>query len=205
MTRKIRDPAAPGRIVEAAWRVVAEQGIPAATMRAIALEAGVSTGFITHYFGDKQELIAEVLRYNNDRALRRVSTAIRNRKGLAAVEAAVEAVLPVDAERRREWQVWVASWGQTSVGEDLAAGLSGGWRGLRLLLAELLGQAVQDGELRDGLSLEYEAQRMLTMVAGAGLLAGVEAPTRVRREVRQMLADHLALLGGALEEEASPA
>jgi AcrR family transcriptional regulator len=194
MARKIRDPGAPARIVEAAWRVVAGHGIRAATMRAIAVEAGVTTGFITHYFADKQELIAEVLRYNNARALRRISRAIGTRRGLAAVEAAVEAVLPVDGERRREWQVWVASWAQTSVGGDLAAGLSGGWRGLRLLLAELLGQALGAGELRDDVSVDYEAQRLLTMVAGAGLLAGVEAPTRVRREARRMLADHLALL-----------
>jgi AcrR family transcriptional regulator len=194
MARKTRDPAAPVRIVEAAWRVVAEQGIAAATIRTIAAEAGVSTGFITHYFADKQELMVEVLRHNNARAWRRVAAATRRQDGLAAVEAAVQALLPLDAERRREWQVWVNSWGHTAAGEDLAEGLGGGWRALQEMLAGLLRATSEAGELPEGLDLDYEAGRLVTLVAGIGLLAGVEAPGRVRPEAQRMLADHLAAL-----------
>lgn len=196
MARKTRDPAAPARIVDAAWRVVAEHGIAAATIRTIAAEAGVSTGFITHYFADKQELIVEVLRHNNARARRRVVAATRKQNDLAAVEAAVEALIPVDVERRREWQVWVNSWGQTAAGDELAEGLGGGWRALQAMLAELLGRAVRAGELPDGIDLEYEAGRLVTMIAGIGLLAGVQPAGRIRPEARRMLADHLAALRG---------
>jgi AcrR family transcriptional regulator len=194
MARKTRDPAAPARIVEAAWRVVAQQGIAAATIRTIAAKAGVSTGFITHYFADKQELMVEVLRHNNARAWRRVAAATRRQDGLAAVEAAAQALLPLDAERRREWQVWVNSWGQTAAGEDLAEGLGGGWRALQEMLAGLLSAASEAGELPERLDLDYEAGRLVTLVAGIGLLAGVESPGRVRPEARRMLADHLAAL-----------
>lgn len=196
MARKTRDPAAPARIVEAAWRVVAAHGIAAATIRTIATEARVSTGFITHYFADKQELMVAVLGHNNARAWRRVAAATRKHDGLAAVEAAVQALLPLDAERRREWQVWVNSWGQTAAGEDLAEGLGGGWRGLQQLLTGLLARAVEADELPDDLDLDYEAGRLVTMVAGIGLLAGVESPARIRPEAKRMLADHLASLGG---------
>jgi AcrR family transcriptional regulator len=194
MARKTRDPAAPVRIVEAAWRVVAEQGIAAATIRSIAAEAGVSTGFITHYFVDKHELMAEVLRHNNERARRRVAAATRRHNGLAAVDAAIQALLPLDAERRREWQVWVSAWGQTSAGEELAQGLGGGWRALRELLRALLVRAVEAGELSESLDVDYEAGRLVTLVAGVGLLAGVEPPGQVRLEARRILADQLAVL-----------
>jgi len=46
-------------IVEAALRLFRENGYEAATMRAIAREAGVSTGNAYYYFGSKDELIQE--------------------------------------------------------------------------------------------------------------------------------------------------
>src|SRR5690606_25140317 len=56
VTRELQGPAARRRIVDAAWRLVSSNGVSAATMRAIALEAGVSTGAVTHYFVDKAEV-----------------------------------------------------------------------------------------------------------------------------------------------------
>src|SRR5687767_8229102 len=95
--RPVRNPEARVRVVEAAWRVVAAEGVQGATMRAIAAEAGVTTGFVTHYFEDKQELLIAVLRHNNLRARDRVLAAIGERRGLVALEGAVEAMLPIDA------------------------------------------------------------------------------------------------------------
>jgi AcrR family transcriptional regulator len=46
-------------IVEAALRLFREQGYDAATMRAIAAEAGVSTGNAYYYFSSKEDLIQE--------------------------------------------------------------------------------------------------------------------------------------------------
>ena len=48
-----------GAIVEAALRLFREQGYDAATMRAIAAEAGVSTGNAYYYFNSKEDLIQE--------------------------------------------------------------------------------------------------------------------------------------------------
>ena len=62
MGRVTRNPEARTRVVAAAWRVVASEGVHGATMRGIAAEAGVTTGFVTHYFADKQQLLVEVLR-----------------------------------------------------------------------------------------------------------------------------------------------
>jgi AcrR family transcriptional regulator len=56
-------------IVDAALRLFREQGYEAATMRAIARAAGVSTGNAYYYFGSKEELIQEFyLRNHADHA-----------------------------------------------------------------------------------------------------------------------------------------
>lgn len=45
------------KVAQAAWRVIVREGLDRASMRAIAQELGSSTGVVTHYFRDKEELI----------------------------------------------------------------------------------------------------------------------------------------------------
>jgi AcrR family transcriptional regulator len=190
---RIRDPKSKARIVEAAWREIAEVGLKGATVRAIAARADVSTGYVMHYFPDKGALAAAVLAHNNARAARRVATAQQRHRGVAAVTAIMEALLPVDAERRLEWQVWVAFWN-----EGDGAGLGQARDGLGALVAASLRDGVDDGELRSDLDLVYEAQRLLTLVAGLGLLAGVSPARAVRSVAQRMLDDHLRTLSGVI-------
>jgi AcrR family transcriptional regulator len=56
-------------ITEAALALFCERGYEAATMRAIAERAGVSTGNAYYYFGSKEELIQEFYLRNHARHL----------------------------------------------------------------------------------------------------------------------------------------
>ena len=49
-------------LLDAAVRVVAERGLRGLTFRAVAAEAGVTQGLVTHHFGNRQTLIREALR-----------------------------------------------------------------------------------------------------------------------------------------------
>jgi len=194
MVRKIRDPQSRTRIVEAAQRTIADLGVKGATVRAIAAEAGVSTGYVMHYFEDKDQLAAAVLEHNNVVAANRVLTARGRRRGLDGLTAAVEALLPLTPERRIVWQVWVALWTHARTESDPAAALTMARHALAGILRQSFEEAVADGELPDGLDLEYEAERLTTLAAGLGLLAGVESTTRFRRVASRMLQDHLDAL-----------
>jgi AcrR family transcriptional regulator len=194
MSRQIRNPDARSRVVDAACRVVAAEGLQGATMRRIAAEAGVTTGSVTHYFPGKQEVLAEVVRHNNLRARDRVITAIGRHRGLVALENAVEALLPIDDDRQRAWQLWMATWRPGAAGELPTDQLREGRQYVQDLLAELLTQAVTDGELPASLDVPFEAERLATMIAGTGLTVGVESPARMRRTSKRMLAAHLASL-----------
>jgi AcrR family transcriptional regulator len=196
MGRTIRDPRAQERIVAAAARAVAANGVHGASVRIIAAEAGVSTGFITHYFADKHELMEAVLDATNRSAVRRVLRAIRtDRTALERLRAAAETLLPVDPQRRQEWQVWVAVWGEASKGDSLSIGYRRGWTGLRDILAGLLAEAQRDEQLDASVDPEHRADRLVTLLAGIGLLAGVERPARVREMAQKMLAEELSWLG----------
>lgn len=184
--------------MEAAWRLVAAGDVRSTTMRAIAAEAGVTTGSVTHYFQDKGEVLNAVLEHNNASAERRVHRAGRGLRGLAAVRGCAMALVPSDAEGTSVWRVWMAFWMAKDVPGLDERDLQAGWNGWRDGVRTRLAEAVADGELPVDLDLRYESDRIGTLVAGVGLVYG--ATTRSRRRIsaqaRRMLDDHLAELAG---------
>jgi len=69
-TRKFkREPAAQRReaLIRATLSLIAEQGVQAATVRAIATRAEVTQGMIRHYFSSKEDLITAAYEHHMDR------------------------------------------------------------------------------------------------------------------------------------------
>ncbi len=60
------------QIMSAAYRLLAEKGYDAATIKEIAQEAGVAPGLIHYYFQSKDQLLLEVLKEAADRYVRQM-------------------------------------------------------------------------------------------------------------------------------------
>jgi AcrR family transcriptional regulator len=94
-----REPAAPSRpqgaqrLVDAALQVIAEQGLPAATLRAVAEAAGLSLGSTTYFFRSKAEIIHAAFTQLRDQA----SQAALRANVAADVEANLRTVRAIDA------------------------------------------------------------------------------------------------------------
>ncbi|MDJ0766819.1 MAG: TetR family transcriptional regulator [Myxococcota bacterium] len=72
-------------LLEAALRIVAEEGATAVTHRAVAKEAGTSLGPTTYHFESKEEMVREAMRYFTTKGLGRMAQAaktVRVRKRL---------------------------------------------------------------------------------------------------------------------------
>lgn len=194
--RRIRDPEARERIVTAAREEVGARGLRGATVRAIADRAGVSTGFVMHYFPDKPSLYRSVLDQNNRLADARVRAASGGERGTEAISSVVRALLPVDEERRLEWRVWSAFWAEAGKPTDERDsdddGLLAAFTGLVERLRSSLDEAEADGEVPTGIDSRLEAERIVAMAAGLGLLAGVGPPGRLRARAERMVDAHLA-------------
>ena len=149
----------------ATWAVVAAEGIEAATVRRIAEEAGCTTGRITHYFADKEEVLVAALRQVHRAAGKRMLAAIGPRSGLEALRAVLAEALPLDQERVLEWRVWLAFWGSAATSASLQAEQHQRYREWRGLLKRVLATA----QLSADVDLDRLVDQIVALVDGFGL------------------------------------
>ena len=178
-------------VLLATWRTIDQHGVAGTTVRRIADEAGVSTGFVTHYFRDKNEVLAEALRLSNERSTERVLSRIEGLRGLAAVRAAIDAVLPLDEDRRLEWLIWLSFWGRAAAGDALGREQRRGRSLWRSTVERALGAAREAGEVRADLDLDYEVERIVVLVGGIGLQSQRRATPAFAEKAGSIVDDHL--------------
>jgi AcrR family transcriptional regulator len=94
-------------LVRAAWRVVGKHGLDGLTTRAVAQEAGWSTGVLAHYFTNREELLLAAFRLVFDEARHRMQHALAAEPDAtrALTNALLEAV-PINPRQRGEAIIW---------------------------------------------------------------------------------------------------
>lgn len=165
-------------LARAAWRTIARAGVAASTVRAIARDADCSTGVLQHYFPDKDALLLHALRLVTRQTSGRMAARARGVRGLAALRAVLREALPLDAESRLEWRIWLAFWGRAVHDPDLAAEQRRRYREWRGLIRALLRDAQRDREVSSRLDLAVEADALVAFIDGLGLGATLE-PARL--------------------------
>jgi AcrR family transcriptional regulator len=94
-------------LAEGVWRVIARDGVAAASVRTVAAEVGLSTGSLRHSFPAHADLLVYAMHLVVERIESRVARAATT-TGRRAVEQRLQQLLPLDDERRIENEVWLA-------------------------------------------------------------------------------------------------
>jgi len=133
----------------AVWRVLAENGFPGLTLRAVAAALGASTGLVTHYFAGKRELVAHAL------DILEVRTAQRTRltapaPGLPALRTHILNILPLTPDGLAMNRIWVSSWDVALADPDLYAAQTRRYERIRAAYRESIVEGQRRGEVPDG-------------------------------------------------------
>jgi AcrR family transcriptional regulator len=93
--------------VRAAWRVVGRDGLDGLTTRAVAREAGWSTGVLAHYFKNREDLLLAAFRLVFEEAMDRMrDTLAAEPNPIRALTNALLGAVPVNTRQRTEAIVW---------------------------------------------------------------------------------------------------
>lgn len=177
-------------LAQATWRVILREGIGKASVRAVATEAGLSTGSLRHIFPTQVELLEFSMRLVTENATERVRAhSIENARD--AVEAYTKELLPLDAERRAEIEVNIlmislaASEPRLAVVRDEARfAIAGGCRAWIDLL-------VGAGEASAALDRDLEAKRLHAVIDGLAMHLAQDPPGGDTSWAVRVLVGHL--------------
>ncbi|AVH64084.1 TetR/AcrR family transcriptional regulator [Nostoc sp. 'Peltigera membranacea cyanobiont' N6] len=155
-------------VTKAAWRVIAREGLDRASMRAIAQELGSSTGVVTHYFRDKEELILFTLEQVFENVLQDMKTCTEGRQGIERLVQMIFVALPLEDIDKADWKVWVAFLGYSVGRERLVQKHQKRYDSLRQLICQELADLQKALVIRADLDLALEANALIALVDGIG-------------------------------------
>jgi AcrR family transcriptional regulator len=149
-------------------KLVADVGAERATVRAVAIASGWSTGVLAHYFGSKDEMLGFAITEIGDGLQRRIAQ-IEARGPLQWVRAALIELLPLDEQRRVELLAWYGFLSRALNNPDLSNALQTAHRELEESVSAMLQQAADARQAVLVRSTTDTALELLTFVDGLSL------------------------------------
>jgi len=159
------------KIAEATWKVIVDEGIENATVRKIAQACGLSVGALRHYFSSQTELLHFSMGLVSERVIERLKRRkiSKDQISLEFLMEGVSEVLPINEERKREMEVWLAFSAKVLVDtklrelsnkvyKDMHQGFENVVQALKLL-----------NIIKDELDLDLEVNRLHAIVDGMAI------------------------------------
>ncbi|OPG07236.1 TetR/AcrR family transcriptional regulator [Microbispora sp. GKU 823] len=178
-------------IAEALWRVVRRDGVGAATVRSIAAEAGWSPSALRHYFSTQTELLAFAMEHVITRVRARIETTVFQGPVRVAIRALLEQLLPMDAERRAEAEVWLQLTARAQGDPAAADWLRRANDGTGEVAAIAVRALADEGELAAHRDAEFEAARLHALIDGLSVHVLTRPESMPPDRMSAVLAAHL--------------
>lgn len=153
-------------VTEAAWRVIIREGLDRASMRAIAQELGATTGVVTHYFRDKDELTLFALERVFENLFQDMEACQQTPLGIERLEQMIFAALPFEPRGIQGWQVWIAFLGYAIGREKLIEEHQKRYDSLRQIVCQELASLQTAKLIREDIELTLEANALIALVDG---------------------------------------
>jgi TetR/AcrR family transcriptional regulator, transcriptional repressor of bet genes len=156
-------------IAEAVVRLVSAKGVEAASLRAVAAEAGVSMGGVQHYFTTTDEMLLFALEYGNGLLAARVQELLAERQPATPREIwqlFCTLLLPLDPESRSGARLWAALIARGCVDDPTGKLAHDAYANLTAFVVGHLTEAVQHHQTAEGLDVARSARHLVSVIEG---------------------------------------
>jgi AcrR family transcriptional regulator len=181
------------QVARIAADLVAAGGLAAATHRRIAEAAGCSTTVVSHYFTDKRDLVTATYREVGDRVATRVEAAHGSEDHLLAI---LEALLPLDEDRARDWRLLFTFLGLAATDAELTAEQRDRAAAARAQIETALTCDKQADRISPDTDVPTSARFLLSLVLGIGMQALFDPAEWPLERMRMVIADAVAQIRG---------
>ena len=167
-------------------RIIAREGLEAATTRAVAAESGWSTGVLKYYFADKDDLLDHALRELVEVNAELLHEAADQPTGFDQLRSALIKILAGDPDHSR---VWIAFLSRAATDARIAKEIKRGADAWQRRWRTLVVKGQQDGSIRADLDPAETATELWALVGGLrmAMLFGTGVDRPVQRDALQLL------------------
>jgi AcrR family transcriptional regulator len=186
------------RILAAAVRRIAREGIDDVRIAKIAMDARVSTSLVHYHFATREALLAEALEYSYAEAgdVRTSAEELPTSSHLDRLRSMIDQCLPTTPALEEDWVLWVELWLRAVRHPDLRPVAEKLYGRMRDWFAAEIAAGVHDGEFSPCYPDEV-ADRLLALIDGFGirtLLGDSSVPLpRARQTIAAALARELGI------------
>jgi AcrR family transcriptional regulator len=180
-------------VIVVATDLVVTGGRSALTIRSLAEAAGWSTKAVSHYFTDMAELLHATYTAAADRAKLRIDAVTAGDP--TDVQGFVEALLPMDAERRRDWAIWFAFWSEALTSDRLGADQRERARSNTERIRRMLDRRRVEQRIDPACDVAEASRRLSALIPGVAGLAMFDPKQWTAARQREIVAGELRLLG----------
>lgn len=194
MPKQVDHQARREQITGAVYRLIAQRGFDAVSLREVAAEAGVSMGLVQHYFKTKDQMLHFALERMHDRVGRRLQRRLAGlaepRTTKAVLRAMMLEAIPTNDESRADACVSMAFFNRALVEPSYRDALRATYPSVLAALSQLLRQARDNNELVPDTNPEQEAVNLYALSQGllGPLLIGHYTPQAAAAAVDHHLA-----------------
>ncbi|HZR44890.1 MAG TPA: TetR/AcrR family transcriptional regulator [Ktedonobacteraceae bacterium] len=174
------------QILQAARSCIVAMGYERVTVRDVAKTAGVSTGTIVHYFGDKDTMLeAALLEKVQDTGIAFRAALTGAQSAWERLERLVTASVPQTEEVRDEWRLWLTFWGEVTRNERLRAVSEKQHRRWTRFLARIIAEGCASGEFA-AVDPQITATQLAALIDGLAIQATLQNPTLSPAQMREI-------------------
>jgi AcrR family transcriptional regulator len=168
------------RILDAAIRRIAADGIDGVRIARIAMDAGVSTALVHYHFETREALLAEALEHSYEHA---GEARTETGEGLRDM---IEQCLPLPGEQERDWVLWVELWLRAVRHPELRPTAAQLYARMHDWFADAIREELP------GADPDATADRVLALIDGYGVRALLGDPGMPLERAREAVWDALA-------------
>jgi AcrR family transcriptional regulator len=182
----IHEAARRAQILRAVRTCIVALGYERVTVRDVAKTAGVSTGTIVHYFGDKDTLLeAALLDKVQDTGIAFRAALTGAQTAWERLERLVTASVPETEEVRDEWRLWLTFWGEVTRNERLRAVSERQHRRWTRFLARIIAEGSASGEFAL-VDPDITATQVAALIDGLAIQTTLQNPTLSPAQMREI-------------------
>ena len=187
------------RILDAAVKLIAREGIDDVRIARIAMAAGVSASLLHYHFESREALLAEALEHSYEIIGNARISVPENEPAPAGrrLRAMIDQCLPLDDELRDDWVLWVELWLRAVRHPELRPTAARLYERMHKWMAQGIRAGAEAGEFSRDADPDRLTDRLLALIDGYGVRALCEDPQmpveRARDEVWAAMAPELGL------------